>query len=137
MIQLYRRTTGNKSVQKIETWLKQRQIPYQVLYSQDLTPETLTHMLKLSNSGFESLIVSRVRGKKIWQSTGLSNLDFENLTINQMITFLLEEPKLLRTPILFDEYCMLAGYNKEELRLFLPRVYRQLERGMESNIINI
>ena len=83
-------------------------------------------MLALSENGFDSLIISKVKAKKCWTLSGLQTLEYEELTVKQMIDFLLKHPWLLRTPILFEEDRLLVVYNGEEIRMFIPRDYRQI-----------
>jgi regulatory protein spx len=36
-----------------------------------------------------------------------------------------ENPELLKTPLILEGNKLLVGYNKEQIRIFLPKIYRR------------
>lgn len=78
-----------------------------------------------------------MRSKRSWQrlkeefkilfplSKNLEKLgiDFNELTLKQMIVLFKEYPSLLRRPILIDEKRILIGFNEDEIRSFVPREF--------------
>lgn len=77
-------------------------------------------MLKVTDNGFEDIIVSHHKSKKVKSLS--RRVDYNAISIDYFIALIIELPDLLRDPIVFDENKLLAGFNKEELRKFLPRI---------------
>ena len=67
-------------------------------------------------------------------------IDFNELTLKQMIVLFKEYPSLLRRPILIDEKRILIGFNEDEIRSFVPREIRCVARNLiylqNNNILN-
>ncbi|MGV8958384.1 ArsC/Spx/MgsR family protein [Lactococcus lactis] len=126
MIYFFTKRQGENSGRKVENWLKERAINYETLSPYTLTSEHLWQMLRVSEEGFDGLILSKTRAKKSWQNLALRGVEYETLTVEQMIEFILSYPQILRTPILFDENRLLVGYHEEKIRTFIPRHYREI-----------
>ncbi|MCW2280144.1 ArsC/Spx/MgsR family protein [Lactococcus lactis] len=126
MIYFFTKRQGENSGRKVENWLKERAINYETLSPYTLTSEHLWQMLRVSEEGFDGLILSKTRAKKSWQNLALRGFEYETLTVEQMIEFILSYPQILRTPILFDETRLLVGYHEERIRAFIPRCYREI-----------
>lgn len=47
-----------------------------------------------------------------------------SLSFSEALNYLLLYPELLRTPIIFSENKLLVGFNSDEIRKFIPSVYR-------------
>src|SRR5699024_12767016 len=52
------------------------------------------------------------------------NVDIESLPMKELYTLIMENPGLLRRPIIMDEKRLQVGYNEDEIRRFLPRKVR-------------
>ena len=132
MIYFFRKTPREPSGIKVETWLKEKELRYESIFPYTLTEVHLRLMLKVSENGFDSLLVSKSRAIKSWEVSGLQNVEYEKLSVKQMLDFILRHPRMLHSPILFDEKRLLVGYNEEEIRTFMPRHYRQ---AMQTQLI--
>ena len=55
-----------------------------------------------------------------------NNLDADEMTINELLDFIVENPSVLRRPIIVDKHRLQVGYNDEEIRCFLPRELRNV-----------
>ena len=51
------------------------------------------------------------------------------MTINQLISFIRENPSVLKRPIMVDDSKIQVGYNEEEITVFIPRARRIAEMG--------
>ncbi|MDN6005013.1 MAG: transcriptional regulator Spx [Enterococcus sp.] len=56
------------------------------------------------------------------------NIDFEDVSFNQLLVLLSQYPKLVKRPIIFDERKLLIGFNEEEIRTLLPKKIKQTSR---------
>ena len=52
------------------------------------------------------------------------NVDIDSMTISQLINFIRKNPSILKRPIMIEDHKMQVGYNKEEIRTFIPRAKR-------------
>ena len=71
-------------------------------------------------NGFEDIISTRSKAFKE------NNLNADDMTINELLDFIVENPSVLRRPIIVDKHRLQVGYNDEEIRCFLPRELRNV-----------
>ena len=74
-----------------------------------------------SENGTEDIISTR---SKIIKE---NNVDVENMTISELISFIRNNPSILKRPIMVDESKIQVGYNEEEIRVFIPHERRVKE----------
>jgi len=95
------------------TWLKANGIGYEEynFFSQDLTEEEVKNMLKYAHNGFEDIISER---SKIYLKY---KEQLENMTIKELINFIIANPSILKRPLLVDHAMeiILVGYNENDL----------------------
>ncbi|WP_242327968.1 hypothetical protein [Lactococcus lactis] len=65
MIYFFTKRQGENSGRKVENWLKERAINYEMISPYTLTSEHLHQMLRVSEEGFDGLILSKTRAKKV------------------------------------------------------------------------
>ncbi|KRK71604.1 spxA protein [Latilactobacillus sakei subsp. sakei DSM 20017 = JCM 1157] len=75
----------------------------------------------MTEDGTEEIISTR---SKIFQQL---NIKIDDLSVNELLDLVQENPGLLRRPIILDEKRLQVGYNEDEIRRFLPREVRALE----------
>ena len=51
-------------------------------------------------------------------------MDFDDLTVSELIDFVMANPSVLKRPIIIDDHRLQVGYNAEEIRTFIPRALR-------------
>lgn len=78
--------------------------------------------MKLSN-GFEELLRSR---KSKIDGSDQTFFDYEELSTEEFIAYILRHPKILRTPLIFNDKKILVGYNDFEIRQFIPIAHRRV-----------
>lgn len=122
MIQLYV-TPSSTSCRKARAWLEENGIEYQEsnLFSEPLPFQELKRMLQLTEEGTSEIISTR---SKAFQEL---NVDIDDLTISELYDIILDNPSLLRRPIMFDNKRLVVGYNEDEIRAFIPRDVRKVE----------
>lgn len=111
------------SCRKVKSWLKEHQIPYveKNIFSTLLRESELKELLERSENGTDDIISKR---SKIIKE---NKVDLEDMSVNQLIHFIQENPSILKRPIIIDERRFQVGYNAEEIRAFIPRELRQLQ----------
>ena len=117
------------SCRKVKNWLKEHHIPYveKNIFSTLLREDELRGLLERSENGTDDIISKR---SKIIKE---NNIDVEDMSINELIKFIQENPSVLKRPIIIDERRFQVGYNAEEIRAFIPRELRRMQECENSD----
>lgn len=121
MIKVYKNKSYNFAIDRIKTLFNNYHVSYEILKPHRLKREYIRHILKISDNGFEQIMVSKMKGGKLYSQV-FGEKDIEDYTVNEMVDILLIHPQLLRSPIIFNDTKLLVGYDPDGIRLFLPRV---------------
>lgn len=111
------------SCRKAKQWFKDNDIAFKErnIFAQPLTKEEIKKILQMTEDGTEEIISTR---SKAYQNI---RVDIDDLTIEQLIALIEQNPGLLRRPIMMDDKSLQVGYNDDEIRRFLSRKVRILE----------
>lgn len=122
MIKIYTAPSCS-SCRKAKKFFDEEQIPYteKNIFVTDLNEQELKDILTKSENGTEDIISTR---SKIIKESGV---DVDNMTINELIRFVRNNPSVLKRPIMVDESKIQVGYNEEEIRVFIPHERRLKE----------
>lgn len=115
-------TPSCSSCRKAKKWLDDHKIPYQEknLFNQRITEADIDQMLENAENGFEDIISTR---SKVFKE---QDLDVEDMRISELKAFIIDNPSVLKRPIIIDDDKMQVGYNDEEIRVFIPKRLREL-----------
>lgn len=118
------------SCRKAKSWLQEHNIPFveRNIFSNPLSKDEIMQVLRMTEDGTEEIISTRSRA---FQNLGVS---IDELSIDQLLNMVVEDPGLLRRPIIMDERRLQVGYNEDEIRRFLPREVRQLELAQAQQL---
>lgn len=120
MVKIYYRRNCSSSRQAIH-WFKEHDIPFELVPINQLPREELLRLLPLTDHGFMTLLKRAGKeGKSIEQQIN----QLMNLNFNDAVNYLNVTPELLKTPLIVEEDKLFIGYNREEIRQFIPRDYR-------------
>jgi regulatory protein spx len=116
-------TPSCTSCKKAKNWLNKHRIAFteRNIMHQPLSTDEIKHLLSRLDDGLESLISTRNRFAKNL------NVDFDELSFQEAVQIISDNPQILRRPIIMDDKRLHIGYNEEEIRVFLPRSVRQVE----------
>ena len=116
MIQIY--TTPSCA-----SWFDQYKIPYSEknIFSIKLSKEDIFRMLANSENGFDDIISTR---SKVFKE---KKLDPDNMSVQELIEFIIDYPSVLKRPIIINENELQVGYNNEDITIFLPKELRNLD----------
>ncbi|MEH7885075.1 transcriptional regulator SpxA [Bacillus sp. JJ1609] len=119
MVTLYI-TPSCTSCRKARAWLEEHHIEYveRNIISEPLTAEEIKSILRLTEDGTEEIISTN---SKTYQQL---NVDIDSLPLKELYELIIENPLMLRRPIIVDHKRLQVGYNDEEIRRFLPRNLR-------------
>jgi regulatory protein spx len=119
MVTLYL-TPSCTSCRKARAWLEEHQIEYveRNILSEPLTVEEIKSILRLTEDGTEEIISTN---SKTYQQL---NVDIDALPLNELYELIIDNPQMLRRPIIMDHKRLQVGYNDDDIRRFLPRRLR-------------
>jgi regulatory protein spx len=122
MIKLYV-SPSCTSCRKAKAWLEEQDLEFEEknIYHEPLTKDEIKEILMLTDEGTEEIISYR---SQAYQNL---DVDIDTLSMSELLDLFIEEPSLIRRPIIMDDRRLQIGYNEEEIRMFLPREVRQVE----------
>ncbi|MGM9886787.1 MAG: transcriptional regulator Spx [Lactococcus sp.] len=122
MIKIYT-VMSCSSCRKAKEWLESHQLEFEEvnLISDKITREDFLKILSLTENGTEEIISKRSRAYQ------RLDLDFDRLSINELVQIFGDNRTLLRRPLILDDRRLQVGYNEDDIRKFLPRQIRQVE----------
>ncbi|HBF68090.1 MAG TPA: transcriptional regulator Spx [Firmicutes bacterium] len=108
------------SCRKVKKWFEEQNIPYEEknIFGPDLKADELREILMKSENGTDDIISTK---SKIMKE---QHVNFDNMTVSEMIDFIRKNPSVLKRPIMVDDRRIQVGYNSEEIRTFIPRERR-------------
>ena len=113
------------SCRKVKKWFDERKIPYEEknIFTANLKEDELRDILTKSENGTDDIISTK---SKIVKE---QKVDFDSMSISQMISFIRENPSVLKRPIMVDteKDRLQVGYNADDIRIFIPRAQRELD----------
>lgn len=122
---------SSASSRKARAWLKAHDIAFRErnINSNPLNADEVKQILRLTENGSEDIISTR---SKIFKKL---NIDFDSLSLSDLVDLVVKYPDLIKRPIVFDDKRLEVGYNEEEIRRFLPRSIRETElKKLESQL---
>ena len=116
------------SCRKVKKWFEDQNIPYREknIFASRLTEAELKDMLIKAENGTDDIVSNRskiIKEKKV---------DIDSMTISELVSFIRDNPSVLKRPIMLDDRRMQVGYNSEEIRTFIPRAQRIAEMACPS-----
>lgn len=129
-------TNSCASCRKAKKWLTNMHIPFKEknLFQYPVTKEDIQIMLKNTDNGFDDIISKRSKVIKE------SNIDIDDMKINELVDFIIENPSVLKRPIIVGDDRMQVGYSDEDITVFVPRELRkiaQCENCMDCDYIRL
>jgi regulatory protein spx len=116
---------GCASCRKVKQWLKERDLKFveKNIFSTVLNESEIKHLLTRSENGTEDIISKR---SKIVQE---QKIDFDEMTLNELVRFIQQNPSVLKRPIILNEKSFLVGYDEEEIGAFVPAELRRIAKA--------
>ncbi|MEG2326582.1 MAG: transcriptional regulator Spx [Enterococcus sp.] len=121
MIELYS-SSSCTSCRKAKLWLEKQGLTVieRNIINEPLNEAEIQRILCLTEFGTDEIISTR---SKVYAKLAL---DFDTLTLSELVKIMVEYPNLLRRPIITDGKKLQIGYNEEEIHQFIPREVRKL-----------
>jgi regulatory protein spx len=132
MIKIYY-SPSCSSCRKVRKWFDEQHIPYESkdIFGDELSEEDLKEIITKCIDGTDEIISPR---SKI---VAENHIDFDDMTVSELIAFIRKNPSVLRRPIIVDDHRVQVGYNAEEIRTFIPRARRLAEESCSKDQCSI
>ena len=107
MIVLYT-SSGCGSCRKAKQWFKDKNIKYieKNLFTTLLKEDELRFLLSRSENGTDDIISKRSKVIKD------NNIDIDSMPLSELISFVQQNPSVLKRPIILNEKSMVVGYDE-------------------------
>lgn len=130
MIKLYS-SASCTSCRKAKAWLKENGLEFEErnIMSDPLTKDEIIEILSMTETGTDEIISTR---SKVYEKL---DVDFNDLSLNELVNIIEEHPSLLRRPLVFDETKFQVGYNEDEIHQFIPREVRRVTSKKMSRVL--
>lgn len=127
MIKIYT-APSCQSCRKAKKFFVEQNIPFKEknILVTDLEYDEIKDILTKSENGVEDIISTR---SKVFKEKGM---EIDNMTINELIRFVRENPTVLKRPIMVDDNKIQVGYNEEEIEVFIPHERRLVIWGCKK-----
>lgn len=119
MIVIYT-SPGCAGCRKLKQWLKEKNINYveKNLFKVLLNEKEIKHLLMRTENGTDDIISKR--SKVILEN----HIDIDAMSIDRLISFIKDNPSILKRPIILNEHNFQVGYDQEEIDAFEPNELR-------------
>lgn len=116
MIILYT-SPGCASCRKAKAWLKDNHITFieKNIFSNLLREQEIKYLLSRCENGTEDIISTRSNAFKSL------NRSLDDFSMKELVSFIQENPSVMKRPILLSEKSMVVGYDDDEITTFSPR----------------
>lgn len=127
MIKIYY-SPSCSSCRKVKNWFNEQKIPYESkdIFSHKLTKKDLLEIISKCENGTDDIISPR--SKIVLEN----HINFDEMKISELINFILDNPSILKRPIIVDDRRVQVGYNPEEIEIFIPRARKMAEEACSS-----
>ena len=113
MIVMYT-SEGCSSCRKAKKYLKDNDLSFieKNINKEQLNEEEIRYLLRRTENGTDDLISQR---SKIIKE---GDIDIDSMSTSDLVTFITENPTVLKRPIIIDDHDMQTGYDEEQISIF-------------------
>ena len=124
MLKVYCRGSCGSS-KRAKAWFVEHGIEFESYLISQLPREELLRILPLTEAGMASIVKSVAKANS---ETKAGLLKLARMQFNDGVNFLNVHPQLLQTPIIIKGNQLMIGFNSEEIRQFIPKAYRKIQK---------
>lgn len=108
----------NNQYKNYMKFFHENEIPFHIKKVDFISYEDFLLILSNTIDGLEEILAVK---SKAYANLKKNGVELDNLTIKEVYELLLQQPTLMRLPIVFNEKKMVVGFNETEIGLLLPR----------------
>ena len=111
MIKIYT-SPSCSSCRKVKQWFDEQNIPYEAhnIFGESLSRAELIEIISKAENGTDDIISSR--SKIVMEN----DIDFDSMTISELISFIQKNPSILKRPIIVDDHRADGDERKQEAK---------------------
>lgn len=116
----------SKARDDVVNWLIENKIFYnerKISKYEPLRRIEIINFLKLSDNGFDDILKRNLKKIEIDGNVHL----IDELSTNQMIDMIIMKPLLLKNPILINKKKIIAGFQSNNMGIFIPKEVRKIK----------
>lgn len=119
---------GCASCRKVKAWLKEHELKYKEknIFTTLLNKEEVKYLLSRTENGTDDLISKR---SKIIQE---NKIDIDEMTLDELYDFVVQNPSVLKRPIIISDKTLQFGYDEEEIESFIPPELRKMAGNCDT-----
>ncbi|MFQ7233301.1 MAG: Spx/MgsR family RNA polymerase-binding regulatory protein [Enterococcus hulanensis] len=124
MIVVYIHSANNSNKRALQ-WFKLRNIQIKtrrITRYDPITKRELINIIALTENGFKDILNVK---SNIYKQI---NIDLNHCTTNELLKLIIENPSLLRQPIITDGKKLVIGYSNKDIRCFISKKERSKRR---------
>jgi len=112
------------SCRKVKKYFDEHKIEYREIniMVNPITREDIYRILQNSPSGFDGILSTR---SNIYQSIGKEVIN--DMSTIDLVQLIIENPTILKRPIIVSDLDLQVGFNKDDIAVFLPSHIKKLE----------
>ena len=120
---------GCSSCRKVKSWLKEHNLKFKEknIFTTLLNKDEIKYLLSRTENGTEDLISKR---SKIIQE---NRVNIDEMTLDELYDFVVQNPSVLKRPIIIDDRTLQFGYDAEEIESFIPPELRKMTSACDSD----
>jgi regulatory protein spx len=120
MIKVYT-SASCSSCRKAVAWMNRQGLPFQEInvFQNKLTLEEVRDMFRLTELGTDDIVSKRAKVLKTLE------IDVEDMSLQALFQLVIDQPTLLKRPVIVDGKRVATGFHDEEIRQFIPRQQRK------------
>ena len=105
---------GCASCRKVKNYLKNNNLPFKEknIFNTLLNDKEIKYIISRTENGTDDIISKR---SKLIQK---NNIDIDSMQLNDLCNFIVQNPSILRRPIIIDDKNLQIGYDSEEIEVF-------------------
>ena len=105
---------GCASCRKVKNYLKDKELVFKEknIFNTLLNDKEIKYLISRTENGTDDLISKR---SKIIQENAV---DIDSMSVNELCNYIVNNPSILRRPIIIDDKNMQIGYDEEEIEVF-------------------
>lgn len=113
-------TTRNGSLRKVEAFIKQNSIPYEMINieKEGLSKEDFFSILANTDNGLNDIISTR---SHIYTQLTGDGTNFDDYKLSEMFDLICKHPDLIKSPIMVKGKLTVIGYNVETITSLMNR----------------
>jgi len=119
MIKVYT-SPSCSSCRKVKKWFMDNDIPFieKNIFGPTFKEKDIYDILAKTDNGTDDIISLR---SKVIQD---NHIDLDKMSLKELVAFIMENPSVMKRPIILDDKRLVIGYSPDDIATFIPEAKR-------------